>query len=55
MEDILEELVGEIWDDTDVIVNDCIATGENFFGQRLILMIGAAVRELDRRDIDSCR
>lgn len=31
MEDILEELVGEIWDDTDVIVNDCIATGENTY------------------------
>ena len=31
MEDILEELVGEIWDDTDVIINDCIATGENTY------------------------
>ena len=31
MEDILEELVGEIWDDTDIIINDCIATGENTY------------------------
>ncbi len=31
MEDILEELVGEIWDDTDVIVNECRATGENTY------------------------
>ena len=31
MEDILEELVGDIWDDTDVIVLDCIATGENTY------------------------
>ena len=31
MEDILEELVGEIWDDTDVIINDCIVTGENTY------------------------
>lgn len=31
MEDILEELVGEIWDDTDVIVNDCMSTGENTY------------------------
>ena len=31
MEDILEELVGEIWDDTDVIVTECRATGENTF------------------------
>ena len=31
LEDILEEIVGEIWDDTDVIVNECIATGENTY------------------------
>ncbi len=31
MEDILEELVGEIWDDTDVIINDCVVTGENTY------------------------
>ena len=31
MEDILEELVGDIWDDTDVIVPECISTGENTY------------------------
>ena len=31
MEDILEELVGDIWDDTDVIVTECLATGENTY------------------------
>ncbi len=31
MEDILEELVGDIWDDTDVIVTECRATGESTF------------------------
>ena len=31
MEDILEELVGEIWDDTDTIFTECIATGENTY------------------------
>jgi CBS domain containing-hemolysin-like protein len=31
MEDILEELVGDIWDDTDVIVTQCTATGENTY------------------------
>ena len=31
MEDILEELVGDIWDDTDVIVTECYATGENTY------------------------
>ena len=31
MEDILEELVGDIWDDTDVIITECRATGENTY------------------------
>ncbi|MBE6553791.1 MAG: HlyC/CorC family transporter [Ruminococcaceae bacterium] len=31
MEDILEELVGDIWDDTDVIVTECLATGESTY------------------------
>ncbi|MBR2353619.1 MAG: HlyC/CorC family transporter [Clostridia bacterium] len=31
MEDILEELVGDIWDDTDAIVTECLATGENTY------------------------
>ncbi|MBR2311988.1 MAG: HlyC/CorC family transporter [Clostridia bacterium] len=31
MEDILEELVGDIWDDTDVIVTECYPTGENTY------------------------
>lgn len=31
MEDILEELVGDIWDDTDVIVKECCPTGENTY------------------------
>ena len=31
MEDILEELVGEIWDETDEIVDECVKTGENTY------------------------
>lgn len=31
MEDILEELVGDIWDDTDIIVTECYPTGENTY------------------------
>jgi len=31
MEDIFEELVGDIWDDTDVIETECIATGDNTY------------------------
>lgn len=34
MEDILEELVGDIWDDTDVIVTECMTTGENTYEVR---------------------
>ena len=29
MEDILEELVGDIWDESDEIVDPCVRTGEN--------------------------
>lgn len=31
MEDILEELVGEIWDESDEIVEECIPTGDNTY------------------------
>ena len=31
MEDILEEIVGDIWDDTDEVVIECVATGENTY------------------------
>ncbi|MBQ3816015.1 MAG: HlyC/CorC family transporter, partial [Clostridia bacterium] len=31
MEDILEELVGEIWDESDEIVEECVRTGENTY------------------------
>ncbi len=31
MEDILEELVGDIWDDTDIVITECRATGENTY------------------------
>lgn len=31
MEDILEQLVGDIWDDTDTIVNECVSTGDNTY------------------------
>ncbi len=31
MEDILEELVGDIWDESDEIITECIQTGENTY------------------------
>jgi CBS domain containing-hemolysin-like protein len=31
MEDILEELVGDIWDESDEIVTECVKTGDNTY------------------------
>lgn len=31
IEDILEELVGDIWDESDEIITECVQTGENTF------------------------
>jgi len=47
MEDILEEIVGDIWDDTDVIVNECIATGENTYEVIGDMNIDAFFEEVD--------
>ena len=47
MEDILEELVGEIWDDTDIIINDCIATGENTYEVNGAMNIEDFFEEID--------
>ena len=47
MEDILEELVGDIWDDTDVIVTQCIATGENTYEVKSDMDIEDFFEEVD--------
>ena len=47
MEDILEELVGDIWDDTDVIVTDCLATGENTYEVACDMNIDDFFEEVD--------
>ena len=47
MEDILEELVGDIWDDTDVIVNECTATGENTYEVLAEMNIDDFFEEID--------
>lgn len=47
MEDILEELVGDIWDDTDVIVLDCVATGENTYEVSADMNIDDFFEEVD--------
>ena len=47
IEDILEELVGDIWDDTDVIVTQCIATGENTYEVKSEMDIDDFFEEVD--------
>jgi len=47
MEDILEELVGDIWDDTDVIVKQCTATGENTYEVKSDMDIDDFFEEVD--------
>ena len=47
MEDILEELVGDIWDDTDVIVTECTATGENTYEVLAEMNIDDFFEEID--------
>ena len=47
MEDILEELVGDIWDDTDVIVTECVATGENTYDVKGDMNIDNFFEEID--------
>ena len=47
MEDILEQLVGEIWDDTDTIVNECVATGDNTYDVVADMSIDDFFEEVD--------
>lgn len=47
MEDILEELVGDIWDDTDVIVTECRSTGENTYEVLAEMNIDDFFEEID--------
>ena len=47
MEDILEELVGDIWDDTDVIINECVATGDNTYEVACEMNIDDFFEEID--------
>lgn len=47
MEDILEELVGDIWDDTDVIVTECLSTGENTYEVACDMSIDDFFEEID--------
>ena len=47
MEDILEELVGDIWDDTDVIVTECRSTGDNTYEVLAEMNIDDFFEEID--------
>ena len=47
IEDILEELVGDIWDNTDVIVTECLATGENTYEVACDMNVDDFFEEID--------
>lgn len=47
MEDILEELVGDIWDDTDIIITQCVATGEHTYDVNSDMNIDDFFEEVD--------
>ena len=47
MEDILEEIVGDIWDDTDVIVTECVSTGPNTYEVACDMNIDDFFEEID--------
>ena len=50
MEDILEELVGEIWDEDDVVRNDFVRVGDNRYEISGDMNIGDALALLGRKD-----
>ena len=50
MEDVLEELVGEIWDETDEIVNEFVRSGENTYEASGDLLIDDVFKYLDVDD-----
>ena len=54
MEDVLEQLVGDIWDESDVIENECVELSENLYevaGEMRILDFFDEI-DLDDRDFD---
>lgn len=55
MEDVLEELVGEIWDETDEIINAFVSVGENSYEIRGVLTIRDFLEyvDVDDRDFES--
>lgn len=55
MEDVLEQLVGDIWDESDEVVHDLVETGENQYlvsGDMNVFELLEEL-ELDDRDFDS--
>ncbi len=55
MEDVLEELVGDIWDESDEIINDFIPLGENIYEVSGDLAIHDFLEylDIDDRNFDS--
>lgn len=55
MEDVLEQLVGDIWDESDEVVHDLVKTGENLYIVSGDMNVFELLEELDLddRDFDS--
>lgn len=55
MEDVLEQLVGEIWDESDEVVNELVKTGENMYLVSGDMNVYSLLEdlEIDDRDFDS--
>lgn len=55
MEDVLEQLVGEIWDESDEVVNEFVKTGENTYLVSGDMNVYSLLEdlEIDDRDFDS--
>lgn len=55
MEDVLEQLVGDIWDESDEVVHDLVKTGENLYIVSGDMNVFELLEELDvdDRDFDS--
>lgn len=53
MEDILEQLVGEIWDEDDDIIEDIVQLGENTYSVKADMILGDLFEELELEPLET--